>query len=189
MRTKIYTKTGDSGETTLIGGQRVSKADVRLEGYGTIDELNSCLGICINLFAGVTGPLAHQLLPIFNRIQNDLFIMGSHLACENEKMRPQLPELQSDFSPLLEKSIDEMTNELPELRDFILPGGHELASHIHLARSVCRRAERWVCHMEEAPHVDEVIIQLNRLSDFLFVAARFVNHKTSTSEVKWEKPK
>lgn len=190
MKTKIYTKGGDHGLTSLFGGPRVSKSHEALNAYGTIDELNACLGLCLNHLPTAEVHLAELL----SRVQNELFTIGSHLACADESWRDKLPSLKKLRVDLLENQIDVMTDSTPELREFILPGGHIAATHLHLARTVCRRAERaTVAFSELAGQVSQdtmlpIIIYLNRLSDFLFVAARFVNFKTLTKEVTWTKP-
>ncbi|MEQ1665396.1 MAG: cob(I)yrinic acid a,c-diamide adenosyltransferase [Bdellovibrionales bacterium] len=191
--TKIYTKGGDLGQTSLIGGARVSKSDIRLEAYGTVDELNAQLGFCL---AQIND--AEQIKPLYDTlkiIQNDLFAVGSHLACSDAKLRQSLPPLPEKQISVLESEIDNMTANLPELRDFILPGGHLVASALHVARTVCRRAERNTMALVESNNglpreISEPIIKyLNRLSDYLFVSSRFVNFKTQMPETKWKKPK
>lgn len=188
MKTKIYTKGGDHGQTSLFGGPRVSKAHAALEAYGTVDELNAHLGLAIQSLSSTEKLLCKTLL----QIQNDLFSIGSHLACHDEKWRHKLPPFSDNQITDLEKQIDEMTLNLPELREFILPGGDPSAALLHVARTVCRRAERATVRFYEentAEKAPEFIVKyLNRLSDYLFVAARFVNFKTSTEETKWKKP-
>lgn len=198
MKTKIYTKGGDLGQTSLFGGPRVSKSHAALEAYGTIDELNALLGLSLATSTNETLLCETSLRETLLKIQNDLFSIGSHLACADEKWRSQLPALNDNCITNLENEIDSMTVTLPELREFILPGGDEVAAFLHVARTVCRRAERaTVLFYEQAvPHTpvsDEhstkyIVKYLNRLSDFLFVAARFVNFKTNITEPKWKKP-
>ncbi|TZF84769.1 cob(I)yrinic acid a,c-diamide adenosyltransferase [Pedobacter sp. BS3] len=164
---KIYTKTGDKGETSLIGGVRVPKYHLRIECYGTVDELNSCIGLIRDL-----GVEADQDA-VLRQVQDRLFVIGSLLASDPERSKMKVPDLNNEDIALLETEIDNMNAVLPELRHFILPGGSVIVSHCHIARCVCRRAERLVVHLAEESFVDQqVIIYLNRLSDYLFVLAR-----------------
>ena len=178
---KIYTKTGDSGETSLIGGVRVPKSHLRIECYGTVDELNSYAGYvrgCTNDTAS-----AHLL----DEIQNNLFTIGSHLASDPEKSRMKLPELKAEHITHLEIDIDRMNESLPELKNFILPGGSRDVALCHVARCVCRRAERLVVALNETDAVNPLIIQyLNRLSDYLFVLARKIAQDSDTEEIIWK---
>ena len=170
---KIYTKTGDHGETSLFGGARVPKDDPRIEAYGTIDELNSFLGVARASWP--SSPLDAQL----DRIQSDLFDVGAHLAAPgSSRFAGADPARIAE----LEKSIDAMESELAPLRNFILPGGCAAAAHLHVARTVCRRAERLVVALRE----EASIVYLNRLSDFLFVAARYANLKHGVDDVVWK---
>jgi len=176
---KIYTRKGDDGKTALIGGDRVSKHHIRVESYGTIDELNSHLGFLrCGLDEEEKRTIAH--------IQNRLFTVGSYLAsASGSKM--VLPEILSSDVKLLENEIDRHTSELPELKNFILPGSSNLGSHAHVARCVCRRAERLVVHVSEIEEIEPLIIQyLNRLSDYLFVLSRFIDHASGNPEIIWE---
>lgn len=178
---KIYTKTGDEGFTGLIGGQRVSKADVRVECYGTVDELNAVIGW---VAVESSGELTLQL----KRVQNELFVVGSHLAVAEESMRVALPEMREESIAALEREMDAATAELPPLRHFILPGGCETASRLHVARTVCRRAERAVVDLSGQTAVpDSIIRYLNRLGDWLFVQARSANQRAGVADVEWEK--
>ncbi len=181
---KIYTKTGDSGQTSLVGGQRVSKSDSRLEAYGTVDELNAILGLLISHLEH-HAPTFDSALKTLNQTQNILFHVGSHLACNDEKTKAGLPQLQTPWVETYEKAIDSMSAELPTLKEFILPGGTAAACWCHLGRTVARRAERaCVALQDTAP----LIIQLlNRLSDYLFVLARYCNFKLGHSDVTWKK--
>ena len=167
---KIYTRTGDGGQTSLFGGTRVSKSDARIEAYGTVDELNS--------FLGVTGDLDGMAA-----IQSDLFEIGAHLASPGTSRFPGVdPQRIED----LERAIDTMERELAPLTTFILPGGSATASQLHIARTVCRRAERRVVALEDdSPATQSTITYLNRLSDYLFVAARFANHQAGVADVPW----
>lgn len=177
---KIYTKTGDKGFTSLIGGTRVPKYDLRIETYGTVDELNSYIGL-------IRDQEISDLQSVFlKEIQDRLFTIGSVLASDPEKSRMKLPDLYVSDVELLEQQIDQMTKELPELRHFILPGGGQSVSFCHIARCVCRRAERLVVHLSEESHVDQtVIIYLNRLSDYLFVLARKLCMDMNVPENQW----
>ena len=182
MSQKIYTKTGDKGKTSLIGGTKISKSDLRIEAYGTIDELNSWIGFvsdAINDFS------ANHIL---KEIQDRLFTIGSSLACDPEK-KPKLiiPDLHEADINLLEKEIDTMNEILPEMKHFILPGGHSSASITHIARCVCRRAERYCVSLSSHKgNVEPLIIKyLNRLSDYLFVLARYVGHLHNVPEIIW----
>ena len=178
---KIYTKTGDQGKTSLIGGTRVPKHHIRIETYGTVDELNSFVGMIRDLSES-----PHQI-NILNEIQDRLFTIGSLLASDPGKSKMKLPELVESDIHLIEKEIDKMNELLPELKSFILPGGHVLASWCHLARCVCRRCERLVSQLTDESEVPEfVLIYLNRLSDYLFVLARKVLLDQKSSEVVWK---
>lgn len=177
---KIYTKKGDRGETSLIGGERVPKHHIRIEAYGTIDELNSHIGI---LRSFVTDDINTNVLP---EIQDRLFTIGSLLAsAPGSKM--VLPDLKESDSVLLENSIDKMNEVLPPLRSFVLPAGSIEVAQCHVARCVCRRAERLIVHLNEIEIVDaEILVYINRLSDYLFVLGRFVAFKSGVGEVSWK---
>jgi cob(I)alamin adenosyltransferase len=178
---KIYTKTGDKGQTSLIGGTRVPKHHIRIESYGTVDELNSWIGL-IN-----DQDIAPESKTILSEIQDRLFTIGSSLASDPEKSKMKIPDLHESDIELLENQIDNMNEVLPEMRHFILPGGHTTISYCHLARCVCRRAERNVIHLHETEYVNEmVIVYLNRLSDYLFVLARFIAHQLNVDEIAWK---
>jgi cob(I)alamin adenosyltransferase len=183
MSQKIYTKTGDLGNTSLIGGTKVSKANIRIETYGTIDELNSYIGL-----VGDHCKDEHSK-NILKEIQDRLFTIGSSLACDPDKeQKLKIPDLKEEDIILLEKEIDAMNEKLPEMKHFILPGGHIAVSTTHIARCVCRRAERWCVNMQEQNlFIDPLIIKyLNRLSDYLFVLARYVGHLLQTPEIAWK---
>lgn len=182
MAFKIYTKTGDKGSTSLIGGVRVPKNHIRIESYGTVDELNSYIGMVCDA--------AHDVLITewLREIQDRLFTIGSSLATSPEKeVKMRLPDLHESDVIWLEQKIDEMNEELPEMRSFVLPGGHIASSTAHVARCVCRRAERICVGMQETgEEVPQLIVQyLNRLSDFLFVLARFIAHKNGAEDIPW----
>ena len=183
MSKKIYTKTGDQGSTSLIGGTKVPKNDIRIEAYGTVDELNSWIGL-INDQLNRT-----EFKNELKDIQDRLFTIGSSLACDVDKEpKMKLPDLHETDIKLLEIKIDEMTAQLPPMKSFILPGGHIAVSSIHVCRTVCRRAERLIVGMQEHQlFVDEKIIQyLNRLSDYLFTLARYIAEKLGVAEVPWK---
>ncbi|MDO8461144.1 MAG: cob(I)yrinic acid a,c-diamide adenosyltransferase [bacterium] len=201
---KIYTKTGDKGKTSLFGGQRVSKADLRVEAYGTVDELNSAIGVAIaqvqsskfkvQSYGSTSSPSRvksrdnSKLKSELVKIQNDLLEIGSALA-NTSTIRYTLYAIRlNNRVGEFEELIDKLTEKLPELRNFILPGGGKAGSLLHLARSVCRRAERRVVELSEKEKVDENVLKyLNRLSDLLFTMARFVNHREKRKEVIWKK--
>ncbi|MCB0495493.1 MAG: cob(I)yrinic acid a,c-diamide adenosyltransferase [Cyclobacteriaceae bacterium] len=177
---KIYTKTGDKGQTSLLGGTRVSKSDDRIEAYGTIDELNSYIGLIRDT---QTDSLRREIL---KEIQDRLFTIGSHLALDKESKKDKLPDLHESDVELLEKQMDEMDEVLPEMRSFVLPGGHVHVSYCHIARCVCRRAERLTIRLAEAADIEPIIIRyLNRLSDYLFVLGRKLAMELGVGEVPW----
>lgn len=182
MAMKIYTKTGDKGNTSLIGGTKVSKSHLRIESYGTVDEVNSYIGLCRDLIVDETNK------NVLQEVQDRLFTMGSTLACDPEKgTHMKLPDLVPGDITLLEKEIDRMTDTLPEMKNFILAGGHPTISQLHIARCVCRRAERCCVRLSEASPVDPIIIQyLNRLSDYLFVLARYTGMQLGAPEIPWK---
>ncbi len=182
MAFKIYTKTGDKGNTSLIGGVKVPKNDDQIEAYGTVDETNSWIGLCRDL---VEDAAAAALL---TDIQNRLFVIGSLLACHPDKpVKMQLPHLHAEDIDMLEKAIDTMDEQLPAMKHFILPGGHPLVSYLHIARCVCRRAERCVVGLQNRGMVIDglIIMFLNRLSDYLFVLSRYCAQKSGVAEIPW----
>lgn len=177
---KVYTKKGDDGTTGLLGGTRVPKHHLRIDAYGTVDELNSWLGMLKDHEA--SGPSAAFL----KHIQDNLFTLGSHLAADPEANNMPLPQVHPSEVEALERSIDEMEEQLPALRNFVLPGGHPANSTAHVARCICRRAERLVVALHEQSPVEEITLQyLNRLSDWLFVYARWMTHVTGSEEIAW----
>lgn len=190
MKAKIYTKTGDKGQTSLVGGTRVSKTNPRLLAYGTLDELNSVLGLVRSSFAenaDAVGSFAPEVEKSLQTIQNSLFNIGSHLACEDEKILPSLPRLKPENIAALEKLMDHWESSLPPLRNFILPGGSMTASFCHLARTVCRRAEREVIHLSETiPVENDFVVYLNRLSDWLFLLSRVANTSMNVEDIQWD---
>ncbi len=185
MSFKIYTKTGDKGKTGLIGGTKVLKSDIRIEAYGTVDELNSYVGL---IGDQINDEHSKEILKL---VQDRLFTIGSSLATDRSKeVKMKLPEILEDDVVLLEKEIDKMDEVLQPMKSFILPGGHVTVSTIHIARCVCRRAERCCVGMENASlEVEPLVIKyLNRLSDYLFTLARYVAHQLGIKDVEW-KPK
>lgn len=185
---KIYTKTGDKGETSLYTGQRISKSDPIMDAIGTVDECNSALGFAISLLPPAPQYQPHrQHLEI---IQHALFDLGAALATPRTRApdsKIKRTRFDQEGAEMLEKWIDEMESELPPLRTFILPGGHAAGSALHLARSICRRAERLVLPINQHEDAsDNILIYLNRLSDYLFVMARTINHLAGNPETLWE---
>jgi cob(I)alamin adenosyltransferase len=178
---KIYTKTGDKGETSLYGGKRVSKAAIRIETYGTVDELNSVIGIC----RAMTPP--QRVDKALLKIQHQLFTLGADLASPlSNRKNKDVPRISEDDSKFLEELIDRFDSEITLLQNFILPCGSLLSAQIHFARTVCRRAERLVVHLSKQEKIGTPpIIYLNRLSDFLFVLARWINHNEKQHEIIW----
>ena len=183
MAFKIYTKTGDKGTTSLIGGTKVPKSHLRIEAYGTVDELNSHVGYCNDI---IQHTHTNELL---KEIQDRLFTIGSSLATDPEKEPAmKIPDLKEDDILLLEKEMDKMDATLPVMKSFVLPGGHPVVSSLHIARCVCRRAERTCVRMQyEQMEVDEKVIKyLNRLSDYLFMLSRFMTQELNASEIPWK---
>jgi cob(I)alamin adenosyltransferase len=177
---KIYTKTGDNGETSLHGGSRVKKDILRIEAYGTVDELNSIIGVCRSVN---THP---EIDSILDEIQQTLFTLGADLSTLDETTIKNVQRIQQDAVTSLEKIIDRIDPQLKPLRNFILPGGSYPASLLHLARTVCRRAERLVVSVSQKEKINPLaIVYLNRLSDLLFVLARWSNALQGTQEVEW----
>ena len=180
MTMKIYTKVGDSGTTSLIGGTKVSKSHLRIEAYGTVDELNSYVGLCKDLLAD------EKSKKILQEIQDRLFTIGSSLACDPAKEpKMKIPDLKEEDVTLLEKEMDKMNEAIPPMKNFILPGGHPALSHLHIARCICRRAERCCVRLEQ--EAEPIIIKyLNRLSDYLFVLSRYAGHQMNVEEIPWK---
>jgi len=177
---KIYTKTGDKGFTSLIGGTRVAKYHLRIESYGTVDELNSYIGLIRDQ------DIAGHDKEILKQIQDRLFTIGSSLAADPERSKMVIPDLHMQDVELLEKEIDSMNGQLPELRHFILPGGSNAISFCHIARCICRRAERITVELATQSMVDEKVnIYLNRLSDYLFTLARKIGNDSKVPENQW----
>lgn len=178
---KIYTKKGDNGTTSLIGGTRVSKHHLRIESYGTVDELNSYMGLIRDYNKDES--ISDSIL----EIQDRLFTIGSHLATDPGNSKMKLPELHNSDVSFLENEIDKMDKTLEPMRSFVLPGGHPIISTTHIARCVCRRSERITVHLAETEAVDEIIIRyLNRLSDYLFTLSRKFSKDLQAKEVPWK---
>src|SRR5688572_11603949 len=183
MAMKIYTKTGDKGTTSLIGGTKVSKAHLRIEAYGTVDELNSYIGLCKDLLNN------NNSNAVLQEVQDRLFTIGAALACDPEKeTKLKIPDLKEEDITLLEKEIDKMNEVLPVMKSFILPGGHTTVSTLHITRTVCRRAERCCVKLQKKEiEVEPLIIKyLNRLSDYLFVLARYTAQQLEAEEIPWK---
>jgi len=177
---KVYTKTGDKGETSLFGGARVSKGHLRIHAYGTVDELNSYIGLLSDL-----SPDESRNTELV-RIQDRLFTLGALLATEREKAKKRLPVITQEDVGYLEESIDTMERSLEPIKTFVLPGGHPTVSYCHISRCVCRRAERICVELSENNKVEEIVIQyLNRLSDYLFVLSRFLTKILKVKETPW----
>lgn len=183
MATKIYTKTGDEGKTSLIGGTKVSKSHIRIDSYGTVDELNSFVGLLSDQLND------EHMKVVLKEIQDRLFTIGSSLACDpNKAPLMKIPDLTEDDIIFLEQEMDLMNVVLPLMKNFILPGGHIAVSSAHVARCVCRRAERICVEMAgQGLFVDALVIKfLNRLSDYLFVLARYIGHLLKVEEIVWK---
>ena len=184
---KIYTKTGDKGNTSLYGGQRVPKDHIRIEAYGTVDELNASIGLVRD--QKIDKETSENLL----KIQNDLFTLGAMLATPKEKEvlksgkeRLNIPKISEEYISLLETLIDKMNVDLPDMKHFILPGGHTTVSFCHIARCICRRAERICVTLNDLEEIDtHIIMYLNRLSDYLFVLARKLTYDNHCEEIPW----
>jgi cob(I)alamin adenosyltransferase len=180
---RVYTRGGDHGQTSLIGGERVSKADARLDCYGTIDELNAVLGLVGEALAGsAAGP---HLAPIVRRVQQELFNLGCELATPDAEKRAKLPRIEQRHVDALERDIDAVNDDLPALKSFVLPGGGWASAYFHLARTVCRRSERLAVALGDASHALDVTY-LNRLSDALFVWGRWCALKDGKDEPLWD---
>lgn len=177
---KIYTKKGDKGETSLLGGTRVAKSHVRIESYGTVDELNSWIGLIRDQ------QIDSHTKKLLVHIQDRLFTIGSHLASDPTKSGIKIPDIKEEDVVTLEKEIDKMNESLPEMKNFVLPGGHTAVSYCHIARCVCRRAERCTVNLAAQEKVEDIIIKyLNRLSDYLFVLSRKFSHDQKAEEIAW----
>lgn len=179
---RVYTRRGDSGETGLVGGQRVRKDDLRIECYGTVDELNSFVGLA--RVSAEELPLLDELSAILRRVQHELFNAGSILATLPEDIHPKQPRVTEAETARLEAEIDRMNETLEPLRSFVLPGGSRVNAELHVCRTVCRRAERLCAALPDADH--DTLKYLNRLSDALFVWSRWANHELGVAETLWE---
>jgi cob(I)alamin adenosyltransferase len=180
---KIYTKAGDQGKTSLIGGTRVPKSHIRIESYGTVDELNSFIGLLNDLVVD------EKINADLKEIQDRLFTVGSSLACDPEKESAlRIPDLKEEDILRLETAMDAMNEVLAPMKSFIIPGGHQAISTAHIARCVCRRAERWCVNMQEEDLFVEVLVikYLNRLSDYLFTLARYIGHLNGVADLPWK---
>jgi cob(I)alamin adenosyltransferase len=180
---RIYTKTGDKGTTSLIGGTKVLKSDLRIEAYGTVDELNSWIGLCHDMNSDENAG------KVLREVQDRLFTIGSSLACDpGKEPKMKIPDLHENDIVGLENEMDKMNEVMPPMKNFILPGGNPLVSYLHIARCVCRRAERCTVRLEsEKTDVENIIIKyLNRLSDYLFILARYTAHQLNVEEIPWK---
>jgi cob(I)alamin adenosyltransferase len=180
---KIYTRTGDDGTTSLFGGERVAKGNARIEAYGTVDEVNSFVGMARSHL--VDEPGADRLDPVLGEVQEDLFVLGADLATPTDA-KPVVPRIQEHHTEAVEAHIDAFDDELPALKNFILPGGMPAAATLHTARTVCRRAERLIVHASASTPINEqAMVYLNRLSDLFFVLARWANRQSGVREDVW----
>ena len=178
---KIYTKTGDKGATSLFGGIRVPKNNIRIEAYGTVDELNASLGVVIS------ENVSESVKKDIKKIQNDLFIVGGDLATPLSETKVKIPRTTEAMITFLEKEIDLYDSKIEELKSFILPGGVKTSSFLHLSRTICRRAERRVVELADMEQINtEIVKYLNRLSDLLFIFARFENFNSGVPDIEWE---
>lgn len=182
MKSKVYTLTGDKGTTSLVGGQRVAKDDIRVEAYGTIDELNANLGLLAH-----NTKLDHEMHEIIFKVQNKLFNIGAYLATEQKSIDDPVYGLTADDIALIERKIDEMDEELPPMRGFILPGGSRLSALCDICRTVTRRAERRIITLASQQPVNPLVLRfVNRLSDFFFIFARYNNVTNQVEEILWD---
>ena len=189
--TRIYTRRGDRGDTDLVGGTRVAKDSPRIDAYGAVDELNAALGVAraVNAREIRRSPASRRLGEILKRLQNELFDLGSELATPSAAFQPGMFRVESEHVTALEKLMDECQKDLKPLRSFVLPGGGRVSAHLHVARTVCRRAERDVLRLMRVEQIgDQPLAYLNRLSDLLFVLSRWIGHHLGESEFLWERP-
>jgi len=178
---KIYTKTGDKGDTSLFGGNRVPKNNIRIEAYGTVDELNASLGVV------VSETLSEEVAKSIKKIQNDLFIVGGDLATPFSELKVKIQRTTETMISFLENEIDLYDSKIEELKSFILPGGVKTSSLLHLSRTICRRAERRAVELAKVEQINvEIVKYLNRLSDLLFIFARFENFNNNVPDIEWE---
>lgn len=184
MKSNLYTRTGDDGTTSLVDGTRIAKDSARLEAYGTLDEFSSFLGVVLS-HKDCPEELKGQML----EVQSLLFDFGAYLATPSPEGEPKVSGVDEDLSKL-ESWIDVLDEQTPKIQKFVLPGGSELAAHCHVARTVCRRAERRILTLSATEYVDpQLISYINRLSDYLFIAARFINFMSGIDEIVWERRK
>lgn len=183
-KSKIYTLTGDSGATSLVGGERVKKTDIRIEAYGSVDELNANIGVLLAL-----PHLAVDASELLHRVQNRLFNIGAYLATPNpDNAMTRCPGLSAENIETIERAIDEMDAQLPPLNNFVLPGGTQRAATAHVCRAMCRRCERRIVALADKTYVDPAVLRyINRLSDYFFVLARFNNVANQAEELFWDK--
>ena len=189
--TRVYTKSGDTGQTRLVGGQSISKDDKRIEAYGTVDELNAIIGLTLAI-SRQSGPFeeaGERIEALLTNVQNDLFSVGAELACLPSDLHPNMHRISTTSVEQLERWCDELNESLPPLTEFILPGGGMATASLHQARTVCRRSERRVVAVEDHADDSACLVYLNRLSDLLFVMSRWVAHMTGEAEVLWDNPK
>lgn len=178
---KVYTKTGDKGKTSLIGGEKVYKDGAQIEAYGTVDELNSYLGLVRDY-----DEIELRERNFIISVQNDLFVIGSLLAESKQKNKMQLPQITEEMIKNIESEIDNIENQLEPMKFFVLPGGHKLISHLHIARCICRRAERRVVTIANQIDIDPIILKyINRLSDYIFILSRYIALKLDIKETTW----
>jgi cob(I)alamin adenosyltransferase len=186
---RVYTRVGDDGSTALIGGDRVSKSSARIEGYGTVDELNAVIGLVLTALRGA--PSSDYLTPILRRVQNELFNLGCELATPDAERRATMPHVDARHVAQLEHDIDAINDDLPALKSFVLPGGGWVSAYLHLARTVCRRGERLVVSLRGSGEDvgEHAVAYLNRLSDALFVFGRWAALRDGEPEPLWEPDK
>lgn len=187
---KIYTKRGDGGKTSLLGGERVDKSSIRIAAYGTIDELNSLLGVVVSGYSSSDSEKSNKesshFVRTITKVQEELMVVGSNLAAPRS-VKTKIPKVTKAFIARLEKEIDRMERQLPKLKNFILPGGGKVGAKLHLARSVCRRAERLTVMLDREEKLDpNLLIYINRLADWFFVAARYANKMEGAKEQVWK---
>lgn len=188
-KSNLYTRTGDQGMTSLVGGRRVAKASTRLEAYGTVDELNSSIGLLIALWRRPM-PADDATIDLLTSVQNMLFNIGSYLATDNTaNPGARCHGLTAESVTHLETAIDRADAEVPPMKCFVLPGGTVTASQAHVSRTVCRRCERRILALADSVEIDPAVIEyINRLSDLLFALARLANHRASTPDTPWQQP-
>lgn len=186
---KIYTKKGDKGQTQLLGGSQLAKSEIRIQAYGYVDELNAHIGLLRVSLTDMTDIKKHQgqvLLKFLENQQNQLFTVGSHLSCVNPALLKKLPHLKETWVVQLEEQIDQMTDILPPLKQFILPGGSQAACQAHVCRTICRRTERTCVVLHNKENLNLIILAyFNRMSDYFFVLSRYLNHLQNIPDILW----